>query len=310
MERDIEARAAGSGRRFQPAPPPPRGPFRFVALDVETANSSSASICQIGIACVAADNAISTWMSFVDPGGRFDRFNIAIHGIGPATVAGAPDFRSALAPILPLLQTSLVVQHSGFDRSAMRAAWAATGAGELPQFRWADSVTVARRAWPELRGNGGHGLANLGRVLGLEFRHHDGEEDARAAAEVVLRAEQHTGRPVEELILPAARKSRHAPAIALAGAAGGPLLGHVAVFTGQLGLGRAEAARLAAASGITVATTVTAATTLLIVGARDRITWHDDGPSAKHRKAEDLRAAGQEIRILDEAGFLRLLGRG
>ena len=40
-----------------------------------------------------------------------------------------------------------------------------------------------------MRGNGGHGLASLKQHLGLEFDHHDAGEDARAAAEVVLRAE-------------------------------------------------------------------------------------------------------------------------
>ncbi|MFC3119572.1 hypothetical protein ACFOHS_20095 [Jhaorihella thermophila] len=62
-----------------------------------------------------------------------------------------------------------------------------------PAWNWQDSVAVARRAWPELWGNGGHGLASLKTHLGLEFRHHDGEEDARAAAEVVLRAMAQTG---------------------------------------------------------------------------------------------------------------------
>jgi DNA polymerase-3 subunit epsilon len=53
-----------------------------------------------------------------------------------------------------------------------------------------DSLIVARRAWPELRGNGGHGLGNPKTYLGLNFEHHDAEEDARAAAEVVLHAER------------------------------------------------------------------------------------------------------------------------
>ena len=47
--------------------------------------------------------------------------------------------------------------------------------------------------WPELKGNGGHGLASLKSHLNLQFHHHDGEEDARAAAEIVLLAEKRTG---------------------------------------------------------------------------------------------------------------------
>ena len=54
----------------------------------------------------------------------------------------------------------------------------------LPCRKW-----PRRAVWPELRGNGGHGLASLKQHLGLVFDHHDAGEDARAAAEVVLRTE-------------------------------------------------------------------------------------------------------------------------
>jgi len=60
----------------------------------------------------------------------------------------------------------------------------------VPDWEWRDSVQVARRAWPELRGNGGHGLVSLKQHLGLVFEYHNAREDARAAAEVVLRAER------------------------------------------------------------------------------------------------------------------------
>jgi DNA polymerase-3 subunit epsilon len=86
------------------------------------------------------------------------------------------------------LRALTVYQHSGFDRSAVRAAGAALYRPE-PKWNWQDSVSVARRAWPEVKRNGGHGLASLKGHLGLSFEHHDAGEDARAAAEVVLRAE-------------------------------------------------------------------------------------------------------------------------
>lgn len=60
-------------------------------------------------------------------------------------------------------------------------------------------MTIARAAWPGLKGNGGHGLANLKQHLGLEFQHHDAGEDARAAALVVLRAEVELCKPLEQI---------------------------------------------------------------------------------------------------------------
>lgn len=180
----------------------PEGDFRFIALDVETACSNASSICQIGIACVFPDNRIQTFSALVNPGTRFDRFNIQLHGIGPDHVASAPRFDKVLAQLSPLLSRHHLVQHSNFDKQAVNAACQSCGV-EPPDFRWADSVTIARRAWPELRGNGGHGLGNLKKVLDLDFRHHDAGEDARAAALVVLHAEAHLGLTFDELIKPA-----------------------------------------------------------------------------------------------------------
>ncbi len=72
-------------------------------------------------------------------------------------------------------------------------------------------MQIARRAWPEFSGNGGHGLAHLKQALALDFVHHDAGEDAKAAAMVVLRAEAQTGLRLEELIGPARRPRVAAP---------------------------------------------------------------------------------------------------
>lgn len=167
--------------------PFPVGPFRFFALDVETANNDRGSICQIGVACVRPDNSVETWVTYVDP--LVDRWVFTyLHGINAQTVLGAPTFAEVLNVLRDALSGAIVYQHSGFDRSAIAAACGNNGL-PIPRWNWRDSVHVARTAWPELRGNGGHGLASLKQHLGLVFEHHDAGEDARAAAEVVLRAE-------------------------------------------------------------------------------------------------------------------------
>ncbi len=167
--------------------PLPSGPFRFFAVDVETANSDRASICQIGIACVREDGTMETWTSLVDPQ-TADWSCSFVHGITAREVRGAPCFAEIFGMIDELLAGRTVYQHSSFDRSAVSAACAVAGLA-APDWDWQDSVRVARRAWPELKGNGGHGLASLKSHLGLRFRHHDAGEDARAAAEIVLLAE-------------------------------------------------------------------------------------------------------------------------
>ncbi len=188
----MRASDAGSIQPVTPhkkSPPVPSGDFRFVALDVETSGGASASICQIGLACVDRRNAIQTWSAYVDPLLPFARFNTELHGISAQTVRGAPTFAQIWPSLLPLLIRQPLVQHSRFDEHAINAACKAHGVPK-PRLVWHDSVTIARHAWPELKGNGGHGLASLKRHLDLDFRHHDAGEDARAAAMVVLLAEQ------------------------------------------------------------------------------------------------------------------------
>ncbi|MDC0738040.1 exonuclease domain-containing protein [Cognatishimia sp. SS12] len=178
-----------------------RDRFRFVALDVETASRNSASICQIGLGCAREDGTVLTWSCYVNPKMEFAPFNIELHGIGPDTVAAAPTFPALWVHLAPFLARHALVQHSRFDEKALDAACRHYGL-RPPGWYWVDSVKVARKAWPELKGNGGHGLGNLKEVLGLDFKHHDAGEDARAAAQVVLRARDHLGVPLSELVPP------------------------------------------------------------------------------------------------------------
>lgn len=204
IERQRQRSPAGVGldcRQLNPSPEVrvrsfPKGPFRFFGLDVETANNDRGSICQIGVACVRPDNSIETWVTFVNP--RTDVWLWSgLHGITARTVRGAPAFAEVLPVLKAALADKIVYQHSGFDRSAIAAACAGAGLS-MPAWEWRDSVQVARAAWPELKGNGGHGLASLKVHLGLEFNHHDAGEDARAAVEVVLRAA--VSRPVPAVV--------------------------------------------------------------------------------------------------------------
>ena len=61
-------------------------------------------------------------------------------------------------------------------------------------------MAIARRAWPERRGNRGYRLATLAADLGISFRHHDALEDARAAAGVVLYACLETGMGIDDWV--------------------------------------------------------------------------------------------------------------
>ena len=177
---------------------PKPGTVRFIAVDVETAGYESASICQIGLAFVQFDGSIDTYSTYIDPRSPFGDGNTRLHGIDASTVFGAPDFAEILPQLRQTMETHPLVQHSRFDEKAFDAACKLSGQPVLKSV-WFDSVKIARKAWPEFKGNGGHGLGHLKTALGLEFQHHDAGEDARAAAEVVLKAETVMGAKINML---------------------------------------------------------------------------------------------------------------
>ncbi len=190
--------------------------YRFIAIDVETANSDASSICQIGLACVGETGLEEVVTLLIDPRCHFAGMNIQIHGIRPEHVLGEPRFEEFLDAIGDFLERHMLFQHSSFDARAFRAATEACGRISAP-LKWHDSVRVARRAWPEFKGNGGHGLGHLKSALGLDFRHHDAGEDARASAEVVLMAEALMGIPFQDILGPTPNRSKKRAPVARAG---------------------------------------------------------------------------------------------
>jgi DNA polymerase-3 subunit epsilon len=280
--------------------------MKFVAIDVETANADMASICSIGVAAIEGGVLASEWYSLIDPRDYFDDVNVSIHGIQETDVRGAPTFREAAAEINRLLGDQLVVTHTHFDRVAVHQA-ASRWSISPPNCTWLDSARVARRTWAECAWSG-YGLADVCRRIDYTFEHHNALEDAKAAGQVMLAAMQESGldlqamqkrvlQPIDPL---SSRISRH-------GNPDGPLLGEVIVFTGALEIPRREAADLAASAGCDVAASVTGKTTLLVVGDMDVRKLAGHSKSSKHRKAEELAASGQPLRIIRETDFKKLV---
>lgn len=284
--------------------------MNFVAIDVETANADMASICSVGAVRFENGRVAEEWYSLVDPQDYFDSINVSIHGIDQTMVRGAPTYAEASHTLHAMLQDAVTVTHTHFDRVATHQAssrWAVA----VPVCTWLDSARVARRAWAECAIRG-YGLANVCRLIGYEFQHHNALEDAKAAGHIMLAAMERTGLDldgwltrVKQPIDPSSGSS--GAAVQRDGNPEGSLQGEVIVFTGALAIPRREAADLAASVGCEVDSGVTKKTTLLVVGDMDvqRLAGHSK--SSKHRKAEDLTAKGQPIRIIRETDFRELV---
>ncbi len=285
--------------------------MNFTVIDVETANADLASICQIGLVTFREGAVATAWCALVNPEDDFDGMNVAIHGITDDMVRDQPTLPTVFPKLQECMTGNVVVCHTGFDRcSLVRASEKYT----LPTISctWLDSARVVRRTWPAYA-HSGYGLKNVAKSLGISFKHHDAQEDARAAGEILLRAIAESARSLDDWLIrvrqPISGEVAIARAVAIAreGNPEGPLAGEVVVFTGALTIPRREAAALAATAGCNICDGVNKQTTLLVVGEQDirRLAGHEK--SSKHAKAEALIAKGQAIRILIEGDFRRLL---
>ncbi len=164
----------------------------FHAIDVETANADPSSICEIGIVHSCGVVVRAAWSTLVDPGVTFNPEHTALHGIDAQAVRSAPTIPQLYESLARLLRATVVVSHTDFDRVALDGVLRRHG---LPAIavQWRDSAAVARRAWPSPRITGGWSLAVLAARLGIAFRHHLAVDDARVAAEIVLRAHREAG---------------------------------------------------------------------------------------------------------------------
>lgn len=280
--------------------------MQFVAIDVETANADMSSVCQIGIARFVNGQLVEEWCTLVDPEDYFDEVNISIHGIESKMVRGQPNLPQIADRLRATLENTVSVCHTHFDRIALGKAY---GKYDLDPIRttWLDSARVVRRTWKDLAWKG-YGLANVCRRIGYEFQHHDALEDAKAAGYVLLAAMRESQQDldhwrcrVDQPIDP--KSSSFGAAVQRDGNPEGDLYGEVLVFTGALELPRSEAADLAASVGCQVASGVTKKTTILVVGDQDVTKLAGHEKSSKHRKAEQLVAEGQRIRIVRESDF-------
>ena len=94
----------------------------FNAIDVETANASPASICQIGVAHVRNGRIEERLSILVNPEERFNLFNVRLHGIDEEDVKDCPTFPRIYDELYRRTVGVTLVSHTGFDRLALDGA--------------------------------------------------------------------------------------------------------------------------------------------------------------------------------------------
>ena len=176
--------------------------LEFVAIDFETANSSPASPCAVGLVRVNNGqivDSISMLFKPPYPHGYFNEGNINVHGIRPEDVEDAPDWAEVLPELLLFTDgLPLVAHNASFDMKVLLASAQAIGF-DLPQFSYACSLQMSRKTY----NLDSYRLNAVAYAIGHEeFNHHDALADSDACARIVIHmAARHDAGTLEELLL-------------------------------------------------------------------------------------------------------------
>lgn len=163
-------------------------PLDFTAIDFETANSSPASACSVGLVRVRDGEVVATAGWLIRPPAGHDEFqewNVRIHGIRPADVADAATWVQQFERLCDFAGADVLVAHNaGFDLNVLRRASQATGL-ECPPYRSLCSLQVARKTYQL----DSYRLPKAAAAAGFSgFSHHDALADSLACAHIVIDA--------------------------------------------------------------------------------------------------------------------------
>jgi DNA polymerase-3 subunit epsilon len=168
-------------------------PLDFTAIDFETANSSSASACAVGLVRVRDGEVVDKTGWLIRPPAGHDVFfelNTRIHGIRAEDVIHAPTWTQQLGALTAFAGDDVLVAHNaGFDMAVIKRACDATG-DDCPPYRYACSLQVARKVYQL----DSYRLPFVAAEAGFpDFPHHNATADALACAHVMIDAAHRLG---------------------------------------------------------------------------------------------------------------------
>ena len=162
-----------------------RSLMTYLFYDVETPNRHNDRISSVGWVLVEDERPVASGCQLIDPKAEFDPFNVRFTGIHPEDVEGMPTFGEYWTSTLGAMMTSsVIVAHSApFDVSVTTKALKSENITP-PELRYIDTLEVFTR----LRPDGRCKLHEIATDYGIIYDEHRAASDARALADVCMRA--------------------------------------------------------------------------------------------------------------------------
>lgn len=302
----------------------------FIAIDFETANSSRASVCSIGLVEYADGKCTDEYYSLVRPKENFfDGYNSYIHGITAEDVENADEFNSIWNEVIKeKVDGKLLIAHNAsFDMSVLRYVLDEYNL-PYPTLTYNCTRNIGKKTWQGLLS---YDLSTISEHLDIQFTHHHALEDAHAAAKIFVKAlEYHSANNLNDILdkinitngmisdsgYRPARFSKKRGQFDIKNLVAAtsefdethPFYGSSFVFTGTLeSLVRKDAMQKVVDRGGDCGNSVNQQTNYLVMGVQDFSKFKDGNKSSKLKKAEVLINKGVDLEVLTEDDFLALL---
>ena len=296
-------------------------PNDYCVLDVETTGYSAEydDIIEFGMIRVRGGEMTETYQQLVNPGYALDEFIVEKTGITDADLVGAPSVGDVIAEVLDFIGNDIVLGHNvPFDARFLDAAYSEIG--KSFENETIDTMRISRKLAPNLEH---HRLCDLDeRFDGGASRYHRALADCETTRRVFENQKNEilerfgSFDEFKKLFIHGYGKHYSHPSLDLRQIIAepghidedNPLFGKVCVFTGALEkFTRKEAAQLVVNIGGICGNGVTTKTNFLILGSTDYCASLKGAKSSKHKKAEQLIAAGQDLIILPEDAFYNMI---
>lgn len=158
----------------------------FAAIDFETANGYSSSVCSVGVVIVKEGEIVERFYRLIHPAPNYyNPRNVAVHGLTKEDTDPADYFPEVWAEIAPKIDgLPLVAHNSRFDEGCLKAAFARYEM-TYPGYRFYCTCNASRRTFGSTLPN--HRLPTVAARCGFTLEnHHNAIADAEAAAMIAL----------------------------------------------------------------------------------------------------------------------------
>ena len=169
------------------APSEEYGMKDFAAIDFETANECSSSVCSVGLVVVRAGEIVDRYYSLIRPEPEYHSyFCDRVHGLTKEETDAARVFPLVWEEVCPLIgRLPLVAHNSRFDEACLKAVHKVYRM-DYPDYVFLDTLAASRRHFGRMLPN--HQLQTVAAACGYDLEHHHHAlADAEACAAIAIK---------------------------------------------------------------------------------------------------------------------------